>query len=110
MDNPNCNTKRCKGQHITYEERVEKEIRLKDGWTKYQIAKYFGCSYNTIKNEYEQGELLLYNSKVERCKASVGQKVYLGHSQNSRRNYCCLENVDFLRYIEEKENCEFLFG
>ena len=32
MDNPNCNTKRQKGQHLTYEERVEMEIRLKDGW------------------------------------------------------------------------------
>lgn len=102
MDNPNCNTKRRKGQHITYEERVEMEIRLKDGWSKYQIAKYFGCSYNTIKNEYERGKVLLYNSKVERYKASVGQKVYLGHRQNSRRNYRCLENVDFLRYVEEK--------
>ena len=102
MDNPNCNTKRSKGQHLTYEERVEMEIRLKDGWSKYRIAKYFECSYNTIKNEYERGKVLLYNGKVERYKASVGQKVYLENRQNSRKNYRCLETVDFLRYVEEK--------
>lgn len=72
MDNPHCNTKRSKGQHLTYEERVEMEIRLKDGWSKYRIAKYFECSHNTIKNEYERGKVLLYNGKVERYKASVG--------------------------------------
>lgn len=102
MDNPNCNTKHCKGQHLTYEERVEMEIRLKDCWSKYQIAKYFGCSYNTIKNEYERGKVLLYNGKIERYKVSVGQKVYLENRQNSRKNYRCLETVDFLRYVEEK--------
>lgn len=54
MDNPNCNTKRSKGQHLTYEERVEIEIRLKDGWSLYRIHKHIGCVYNTIKNEYEE--------------------------------------------------------
>lgn len=102
MDNPNCNTKHRKGQHLTYEERVEMEIRLKDGWSKYRIAKHFECSYNTIKNEYERGKVLLYNGKVERYKASVGQKVYLENRQNSRKNYRCLETVDFLKYVEEK--------
>lgn len=33
MDKLNFNTKRSKGQHLTYEERVEIEIRLKDGWS-----------------------------------------------------------------------------
>ena len=71
MDNPNCNTKRSKGQHLTYEERVEMEIRLKDGWSKYRIAKYFECSYNTIKNEYERGKVLLYNGKVLRLYSAI---------------------------------------
>lgn len=106
MDNLNCNTKHCKRQHLTYEERAEMEIRLKDGWSKYQIARHFECSYNTIKNEYERGKVLLYNGKVERYKASVGQKVYLENRQNSRRNYCCLESVGFLRYVEEKVKSE----
>ncbi|MCC8072852.1 MAG: IS30 family transposase [Clostridiales bacterium] len=102
MDNPNCNTKRRKGQHLTYEERVEMEIRLRDGWSKYRIAKHLGCSYNTIKNEYEKGKVALYDGKVYRYKASVGQNVYLIRRQNSKRNYHCLESVDFLKYVEEK--------
>ncbi|MDD6275881.1 MAG: hypothetical protein PUB20_03535, partial [Clostridia bacterium] len=48
------------------------------------------------------GKVLLYNGKVERYKASVGQKVYLENRQNSRKNYRCLENVGFLRYVEKK--------
>lgn len=46
--------------------------------------------------------MLLYNGRVERYKASVGQKVYLENRQSGRRNYRCLETVDFLRYVEEK--------
>lgn len=102
MDNPNCNTKRRKGQHLSLEERVEIEIRLKDGWTKYRIAKSLGCAYNTIKNEYERGKVLLYNGRVERYKASVGQQKYMEHRQNSRKKYRCLETVDFLKYTEDK--------
>lgn len=86
MDNINTNTKRRKGQHLTYENRVEIEIRLKDGWSKYKIAKHLGCSYNTIKNEYERGKVLLYNGKQERYKASKGQEVYEDNRSNSRRN------------------------
>lgn len=44
MDNINTNTKHRKEQHLTYENRVEIEIRLKDGWSKYKIAKHLGCS------------------------------------------------------------------
>lgn len=106
MDNLNCNTKHCKGQHLTYEERVEMEIRLNDGWSKYRISKYLGCSYNTIKNEYERGKVLLYNGKIERYKASIGHKVYLEHRHNSKRNYQCLECVEFLKYVEEKVTTE----
>ena len=102
MDNPNCNTKRSKGQHLTYEERVEIEIRLKDGWSLYRIHKHIGCVYNTIKNEYERGKVLLFNGKVERYKASVGQKTYMENRKNSKKNYSCLEVVDFLTYVENQ--------
>lgn len=78
------------------------EIRLKDGWSKYWIAKSFGYSYNTIKNKYERGKVLIYNGKVAGYKASVGHKHHLNNRQNSWKNYCCLETVDFLRYVEEK--------
>lgn len=83
MDNTNCNTKRSKGQHLTYEERVEIEIRLKYCWWIYHINKHFGCAYNTIKNEYNHGKVLIYNREIKHYNASVGQKnnltLYMQH-------------------------------
>ena len=40
MDNPNCSTEHRKGQHLTSEERHDIEMRLKDGWSRYKIAKH----------------------------------------------------------------------
>ena len=102
MDNPNCNTEHKKYQHITSEERHEIEVRLKDDWTVYAIAKHLGRPYNTIRNEVERGTVYLYNGKVARYKADKGKEVYLEHRKNSRRNIHCLEVVDFLKYVEKK--------
>ena len=102
MDNPNCNTEHRKYQHLTSEERHEIEVRLKDGRSPYKIAKHPGRPYNTIVNEIKRGTVLLYNGKVLRYKADVGYRVYPEHRQNSRRNYRCLETVDFLKYVEQQ--------
>ena len=79
MDNPNCNTEHRKYQHLTSEERHEIEVRLKDGWSTYKIAKHLGRPYNTIANEIKRGTVLLYNGTVPRYKADVGNRVYLEH-------------------------------
>ena len=55
MDNTNHTTEHRKGQHLLNEERHEIEVRLKDGWTVYRIAKHLGRPYNTIKNEIKDG-------------------------------------------------------
>ena len=101
MDNPNCNTEHKKYQHITSEERHEIEVRLKDKWTIYAIAKHLGRPYNTIKNEVKRGTVMLYDGKVARYKADVAKEVYLENRQNSRRNYHTLDVVGFLRYVEK---------
>ena len=51
MDIQNYTTEHRKGQHLLAEERHEIEVRLKDGWSPYRIAKHLGRAYNTIKNE-----------------------------------------------------------
>ena len=51
MDTQNYTTEHRKGQHLLAEERHEIEVRLKDGWKPYRIAKHLGRPYNTIKNE-----------------------------------------------------------
>ena len=102
MDNTNCNTEHKKYQHLTSEERHEIEVRLKDKWSIYKIAKHLGRPYNTIKNEIDRGTVYLYNGKVARYNADKGKEVYLEHRQNSRHNYRALEAVDFLKYVEKK--------
>lgn len=77
MDNSNCNTEHKKYQRIKSEERHEIEVRLKDGWSIYAIAKHLGRPYNTIRNEVERGTVYLYNGKVARYKADKGKEVYL---------------------------------
>ena len=51
MDNPNYTTEHRKGQHLLNEERYDIQVRLKDGWSIYKIAKHLGRAYNTIKDE-----------------------------------------------------------
>ena len=110
MDNPNCNTEHQKYQHLTSEERHEIEVRLKDGWSIYRIAKHLSRPYNTIANEIKRGTVLLYSGKVKRYKADKGQEVYLEHRRNSRRNYRCLETASFLRYVEQQfKNAKWSF-
>ena len=48
MDNTYYTTEHRKGQHLFSEERHEIEVRLKDGWSIYKIAKHLQRPYNTI--------------------------------------------------------------
>lgn len=90
-----------KGQHLLAEERHEIEVRLKDGWSIYRIAKHLGRSYNTIKNEIARGTVLLYNGKVTRYKAKAAEQTYKENRRNSRRQYKRLEVSAFIGYVEE---------
>ena len=45
MDIQNYTTEHRKGQHLSAEERHEIEVRLKDGWSPYRIAKHLGRAY-----------------------------------------------------------------
>ena len=101
MDNTNYTTEHRKGQHLLSEERHEIEVRLKDGWSVYRIARHLGRPYNTIKNEIRRGTVSLYHGKVQRYKADEGRKVYSEHRQNCRRQYRCLASVRFLQYVVE---------
>ena len=101
MDNTNYTTEHRKGQHLLSEERNEIEVRLKDGWSLYRIAKHLGRPYNTIKNEIKRGTVFLYNGKIQRYKSDEGKKVYLEHRRNCRKQYRGLASVRFLQYVVE---------
>lgn len=101
MDIQNYTTEHRKGQHLLAEERHEIEVRLKDGWSPYRIAKHLGRAYNTIKNEIARGTVYLYNGKVARYKAKAGEQQYKDNRRNSRRQYKRLEVYSFINYVEE---------
>ena len=85
------------------EKRHEIEVRLKDGWSIYRIAKHLCRPYNTIKNdEIKRGTVSLYNGKIQRYKADEGKKVYREHRQNCRKQYRCLSSVRFFQYVVER--------
>lgn len=100
MDTKDYSTEHRKGQHLFSEERHEIEVRLKDGWSIYRIAKHLGRPYNTIKNEVARGSVKLYRGKVVRYKADVGEKTYTENRSRSRRQYKRLEVSPFLQYVE----------
>lgn len=102
MDTQDYTTEHRKGQHLLAEERHEIEVRRKDGWSIYRIAKHLGRPYNTIKNEIARGTVYLYNGKIARYKAKVGEQKYQENRRNSCRQYRRLEVSDFIKYVEEQ--------
>ena len=62
-------TLRKKGAHLTFEERVIIQTRLRDKQSYRSIAREIGCCVNTVCNEVKRGKVLCYNGKVERYRA-----------------------------------------
>lgn len=91
---------RKKGSHLTYDERMTIQLRLKDGWNPNRIAREIGCAPNTIRNEIKRGTVSLYNGQIQRYKAKAGQKVYEKNRLNCCRNYELLSKADFISYVE----------
>lgn len=102
MDQLHSNTnERKKGSHLTYEERMNIQLRLKDGWKPNRIAKEIGCAPNTIRNEIRRGTVSLYGGSVQRYKAKTGQETYHQNRQNCCRHYDLLSKNDFISYVEK---------
>lgn len=94
-------TETRKGQHLSFEERVMIELRLKDGWNINQIAKKLKRSYNAIKNGIARGTVMLYYGKVKCYKARAGQAAYELNRQKCVRTTKLLECMHFIRYVEQ---------
>ena len=116
MDNTKYTTEHRKGQHLLSEERHEIEVRLKDGWTVYRIAKHLGRPYNTIRNEIRRGTVSLYHGKQKRYKADEGERVYRENRRKCRRINRCLQAARFLMFVvskfqsDEKWSLDAAFG
>lgn len=51
-------TLRKKGAHLTFEERVIIQTRLRDKQSYRSIAREIGCCVNTVRNEVKRGKVL----------------------------------------------------
>jgi IS30 family transposase len=52
---------RIKGKHLSFEERVIIQTRIKDGFSLRAIARELGCSPSTINYEVKRGTVSLYH-------------------------------------------------
>lgn len=102
MDQEQYTTRHQKGKHLNYDERVTIQLRLKDGWSPYRIAKELGCAANTVRNEIKRGTIKLYKDTVERYKAKAGQQQYESNRAHSRKPYKWLQCSAYLKYVSNQ--------
>ncbi|SFL95011.1 helix-turn-helix domain-containing protein, partial [Halanaerobium salsuginis] len=76
----NCNTKREKGEHLSYEDRVKIEHLYNQQDKNYtEIGKELNCHRTTVSREIKKGEIELKNSDWTYRKeysSKRGQEVY----------------------------------
>ena len=101
MDQVHSTTEHRKGKHLSFEERVVIQTRLKDGWTPNRIAGEIGCAPNTVRNEIKRSTVILYRGNIFRYKAKVGQAAYEKNREACCRHYDLLEKSAFISYVEE---------
>ena len=95
-------TLRKKGAHLTFEERVIIQTRLRDKQSYRSIAREIGCCVNTVRNEVKRGKVLCYNGKVERYRAADGQSTYEAHRENCGRKCDAIAKGAFLDYVQKR--------
>ena len=101
MDQVHSTTEHRKDEHISFEERVVIQTRLKDGWTPNRIAGELGRAPKTVRNEIKRGTVTLYRGNIFRYKAKVGQAAYQKNREAFCRHYDLLEKSAFISCVEE---------
>lgn len=84
-------SKHQKGKHLSFEECVIIQTRIKDGFSLRAIVREIGCSPSTISYEVKRGTVLLYNGHQKLYKAEYDNNAY----QTNRRN--CGRKLDYLK-------------
>ncbi|MPQ45228.1 IS30 family transposase [Clostridium tarantellae] len=104
MDYQNHNTESRKNKHLNMKERIIVEMRLKDGFSAYKIAKELGRSINTVLNEIRGGTTKQINQgkKFKVYFADTGEAVYKKNRLKSSRKYKLLECSNFIEYVVDK--------
>ena len=92
---------RIKGKHLSFEERVIIQTRIKDGFSLRAIAREPSCSPSTISYEVKRGTVSLYHGKQRRYKADHGQSVYQANRYHCGRKSDFLKKSDFIEYVNK---------
>jgi len=88
---------------LNFEERMIIQLRLKDRFSAYRIAKELNHLINTVLNEIRRGTTtqIKQRNHIELYLADTGEAIYKKH----RLNFCCtfkrLECCDFINYVVE---------
>ena len=90
-----------KGKHLSFEQRVIIQTRLKDGCSIRAIARELCCSPSTISYEVRRGTVPLYRCKQKRYKADHGQSVYQTNRRHCGRKSDFLKKSDFIKYVNK---------
>ena len=90
-----------KGKHLSFEERVIIQLRLKDCYSLCATARELNCSPSTISYEVKRGTVELYYGKVKRYKATQGHDAYQAHRKNFGRKSYFLRKTRFIRYVHK---------
>lgn len=90
-----------KGKHLSFEQRVIIQTRLKDGCSIRAIARELCCSPSTISYEVRRGTVPLYRGKQKRYKADHGQSVYQTNRRHCGRKLDFLKKSDFIKYVNK---------
>lgn len=101
MDYPNHTTNPRKHKHLNLEERMTIQLRLKDGFSPYKIAKELGRASNTIRNEIIRGTVtqIKQGCKVEVYLADAGERIYLQNRMHCRPKFKRLSCKAFVSYV-----------
>lgn len=104
MDYQNHNTESRKNKHLNMKECMIVEIRLKDGFSAYKIAKELNRPINTVLNEIRRGttKQIKQGKELNIYFADIGEAIYKRNRLKSSRKYKLLECSDFIEYVVDK--------
>lgn len=88
-----------KGKHLSFEERVIIQLRIKDNYSIRSIAREIGCSPTTVSNEIKRGTILMYKNRSPHYRAKAGQASYEANRRNSCRTYDYITKSKFINYV-----------
>jgi len=105
MSQENYTTDNRKNKHLTYRERYNIEILLKENLTIFEISKRLGRHKRTIEREIGKGSVRLLNSDLsfrqEYC-ADTGQMVYDRNGRNKGPGLKIGKDHKLAKHIEQK--------